>query len=436
MLEESINFLSLFIMSLYGFLVIKKITGSNIKLLCTRNLLMITFMSFITMFLHQVEYSSLYTITVFAINIIMYKFIFKITVQESLISCGIMMIIIFVSELLFSLITITKIVSVEEIRNERILYIGANILTLLFGLIILRVKIILSKVQKFYLNVSHNKSVSNFLFLILLIVGLSSLAHNIAIAQRINIQYIVTITVMSVFFILSFLFIESKNKYSELSENYDSLFSYIQNFEEWIEKEQLNRHEYKNQLAVIRCLTKEKKVKAKIDEILEDNINIEGDAVSKLKFLPKGGLKGLMYYKTAIAQKKKINITIDVSLENKTLLNKLSEQDIRILCKLIGIYFDNAIEAAIETRKKIILLEVYELSDKVTFVFSNTFKKYENFDKRNNKGVSSKGEGHGNGLYFASKLISSNDWIESKQEIIDKYYIQQLIVHKKKTPKK
>ena len=185
------------------------------------------------------------------------------------------------------------------------------------------------------------------------------------------------------------------------------IFSYVQNFEDWIEKEQLNRHEYKNQLAVIRCLTKEKNVKDKIDEILEDNINIEGSVVSKLKFLPKGGIKGLMYYKAAIAQKKKINLTVDVDLEPKSILTKLSEQDVRVLCKLIGIYFDNAIEAAAETRKKSVLLEIYEIKDKVTIVLSNTFKKHDNFKNRNKKGVSSKGEGHGNGLYFASKLISS-----------------------------
>ena len=204
----------------------------------------------------------------------------------------------------------------------------------------------------------------------------------------------------------------------------------MQNFEDWIEKEQLNKHEYKNQLAVLRCLTKEKKVKDKIDEILEDNINIEGQAVTQLKSLPKGGIKGLMYYKAAIAQKNKLNLTIDVSIESKGILTKLSDKEIRILCKLIGIYFDNAIEAATESKKKNVTIEIYELKDKISFVFSNTFKKHKNIKDRNKKGVSSKGEGRGNGLYFASKLIKENTWIEQKQDIIDNYYIQELIIRK------
>lgn len=240
---------------------------------------------------------------------------------------------------------------------------------------------------------------------------------------------------MLIFFILAYLFIKSKNSYDKLNIEYENLFTYVQNFEDWIEKEQLNRHEYKNQLAVLRCLTTEKKVKDKIDEILEDSINIEGQVVHQLKMLPKGGIKGLMYYKSAIAQKNKINLEVDVSLETHSILEKLPEKDIKTLCRLIGIYFDNAIEAARETRKKKVLVEVYEIKDHVTFVFSNTFKKSKNFDDRNKKGVSSKGAGHGNGLYFASKLISENPWLSGKQEVIDKYYIQQLIIKEKDVSK-
>ena len=138
-----------------------------------------------------------------------------------------------------------------------------------------------------------------------------------------------------------------------------------------------------------------------------------------------------MYYKVALAQKKKINVEVNVSLEPKSELTKLKEKDIRVLCKLIGIYLDNAIEAAMEPRKKNILIEVYEIKDKITFVISNTFKKHINFNERNKKGVSSKGEGRGNGLYFASNLIKKNHWLYQKQEILDNYYIQQLIIYKK-----
>lgn len=273
----------------------------------------------------------------------------------------------------------------------------------------------------------------NALYFIVLIIGICFFAYNISTSN--NIKYVLNAILLLSLGILTFIFVKNINNYNELTDKYDSLFSYVQNFEDWIEKEQLNRHEYKNQLAVLRCLTKEKKVKAKIDEILEDNINIGGEVINQLKQLPKGGIKGLMYYKVALAQKQKIKVTADVSLETKSILNNLAEKDIRTICKLIGIYLDNAIEAALETRKKNLLIEVYELPNKVCFVISNTFKKKANFDERNKKGVTTKGEGHGNGLYFASKLIATNDYLESKQDIVDGYYIQQLIVTKKESKK-
>ena len=54
---------------------------------------------------------------------------------------------------------------------------------------------------------------------------------------------------------------------------------------------------------------------------------------------------------------------------------------------------------------------------------------------RNKKGISSKGEGRGYGLYFASKLLKENSWIEESQEIIDKYYIEKIIIKKQNKKK-
>ena len=136
-----------------------------------------------------------------------------------------------------------------------------------------------------------------------------------------------------------------------------------------------------------------------------------------------------MYYKLVIAQKNKINLTVDVSIKKRSILNKLSEKQVRDLCKLIGIYFDNAIEAARETKNKQVLVEIYKLKDRINIVFSNTFNN-NILDKRYEKGVSSKGKGHGNGLHFANTLISKNKWLEEKQEIIDKYYIQKISILK------
>lgn len=429
MLEVSIDFFNCLITSVLGFYIIKKIVGSSVKICSYKTLILLCIESIITTYVQNINYMGLHTLIIFVINIIIYKEIFDISINDSIIATVLLNLIIFVIDVLISSL-LHPFLTVAKIREEGLMYLLVNSIICVLSINLFKIKVINKKLHQFYQNISQEHKISNSMFFLLIIILICVLVYNLYKNIGLKNDYIINLGIIFIILLLTSLFINNKNEYKKLSNEYDSLFTYIQNFEEWIEKEQLNRHEYKNQLAVIRCLTKEKKVKNKIDEILEDNINIEDQAVTNLKNLPKGGIKGLMYYKAAIAQKQKIHLTTDVSINEKGLLSKLPEKDIRVLCKLIGIYFDNAIEAAAESRKKNLTIEVYELKDKVNFVFSNTFKNHKNMKDRNSKGVSSKGEGRGNGLYFAGKLIKENSWLEGKQEIIDNYYIQQLAIKK------
>lgn len=430
MLEMLVKIITTILLTATNYYIIEKITNKKVELLNLKNCILLLSLVMSTALLYQMKYEELYTITVFLLNIVVYKIIFKFSVHEGIIAIGLSMITISFGDLITSLI-VKNFYTIETIRANLILFLITNLMVSVISIIMIKIPPLIKTLQKFYVDIQKHRSIMNTLLFILIILGYSIIAFYIANYKIFDIEYIRSLLIIIIFAIIIYIFAGEKNKYNQLTDEYDSLFTYVQNFEDWIEKEQFNRHEYKNQLAVLRCLSKEKKVKNKIDEMLEDNLNLEGEVVRELKSLPKGGIKGLMYYKSALAQKNKINLTVNVSLNHKGLLTKLSENDIKILCKLIGVYFDNAIEAAKETRKKVILIEVYELKDKVNFVFSNTFKKNKSFEDRNKKGVSSKGEGRGNGLYFASKLISKNNWLTEKQEVIDKYYIQQLAVKKK-----
>ncbi len=431
MLEVLVSFTNCFLMTIAGYYIVKILTKSRLDFFNAKTISFLLLGTLIIAFLQENAYAEIKPLIVYCINIIIYKKIFDLHIDDAIIVVGIAMLLCLIGDLLVAIITTTIFSNNMEVINDTIIGFLINTIILGITLITINIPIIKKKLCEFANNIKHKKKISTVVFFSLTIIIFCILGFHISSALYFNISYIVTIIVIAILWTLIIIFINSRNKYDNLVKEYDSLFLYVQNFEDWIEKEQLNRHEYKNQLAVLRCLTKEKKVKDKIDEILEDNINIEGQAVTNLKNLPKGGIKGLMYYKAAIAQKQKINLITDVSLEKNGILTKLSEKDIRILCKLIGIYFDNAIEAAVESRKKNLTIEVYEFKNKVNIVFSNTFKKHKNMKDRNKKGVSSKGEGRGNGLYFAKKLIKENPWIEETQEIIDNYYIQKITVNKK-----
>lgn len=432
MLEVLARIFCALIITITGTYVINSITKKETKIInYNKNIIAILATSLCIGYLYKIDYTGLATIVIYLLYIITYKFIYKLSIEEATISSALFMVILALADVLTSLIFM-NFYPANIIRANSLFFVLSNITVSIITILLIKVKWINITLNKFYCGCVHKQSITNIIFFSLLIIGFSYLIYNIGLSKIFSKEYLINFIVLIIYIIITYIFIGNQNKYKKLETEYDTLFKYIQTFEDWIEKEQLNRHEYKNQLAVLRCLTKDKKVKDKIDEILEDNINIEEQAVTNLKSLPKGGIKGLMYYKAAIAQKKKINLITDVSLKNKGILTMLSEKEIRILCKLIGIYFDNAIEAAVESRKKNITIEIYELKDRVNFIFSNTFKKHKNMQDRNKKGVSSKGEGRGNGLYFANKLINENSWIEEKQEIIDNYYVQQISVKTKK----
>ena len=431
MLEVLVKLLASLIMSITGLYVIKEITCKRIQSNKIKTLFLIAILTVITTILLKSRYTGLNTIIIFFINIIIYKNIFNMKLGQAIVSCGMLMLLMFMAECI-SAVLFLSFASSEVIRTNIFLLFITNIIVCIIILLLIKTSLIKQLFHRFYEIIKNKEKVTNIIFLILLTIAFSFFFYNIGISTFLNAEFILNYIIIIVLTIITFIFFESINKYQKLEREYDNLFSYIQTFEDWIEKEQLNRHEYKNQLAVIRCVTKDKKVKDKIDEILEDNINIDNQSLTNLKSLPKGGLKGLMYYKAAIAQKRKIKLSTDVYIDENGMLSKLSKDKIRTLCKLIGIYFDNAIEASMESRKRILVIEIYELKDSVSIVFSNTFKKETLLKDRNKKGISSKGEGRGNGLYFASKILKENSWIKEKQEIIDNYYVEKITIKNKK----
>ena len=427
MLEALINYTCALLLAFLGYYVIKKIINSDIKI-NKKNILILVLNALVVTLTHIINYQSSYILSCIT-NIVTYKLVFKLDVEESLLVTGILMLVIAISDIAF-LPVLMNFTSITSLESNIYVSVISNVCVMTIVMIIINIRFIQTFLSKIYIVLKSKEINLNIIFIIFILMGISSSSYNILISSGLNTKIIANILIIIVLVAVAALFAQKQNNYNKLSSQYDTLFSYVKNFENWIEKEQFVRHEYKNQLAVIYALTEEKNVKDKINEILNNVINIENKQINLLKVLPKGGLKGLMYYKTSVAQSYKINVTIDISINEKGTLSKLNNKKINELTKIIGIYYDNAIEAAKESKKKNILIEIYELKDSVKIVISNTFNKNSIVTGPPKKGISSKGKGRGNGRYFASNIINKNKWIEEKQEIIDKYYIETITIIK------
>lgn len=433
MLEVFVKTFSSFTLALCGYYFIRKIKNINEKL-NNKAITILLINSILTYIIRLVGSGFFTAIVSFILNVITYKIIFKQSIEETIIETGILTFFVISADMLTA-ISLVTIFHFSEYNKNYFIFMLINIIISIIPVAMLNIRLILDKITLFLKAMLKKDLKMNGFFIILTMIATSGLGYNIMTNYNLNFHFIVDIIVVESIVMIGIIYMNNRDTYEKLSNEYDILLQNVQTFEEWIEREQFIRHEYKNQLAILYAMSTEKDVKNKIQEIINQNLNIKNEVVNNLRELPKGGLKGLLYYKTILAEKNKLKITVDVSIKHRGILNKLNKEKISTLAKLIGIFYDNAIDAAKESKKKILLLEIYELKNRINIVISNTYKKSSLIENHIEKGISSKGKGHGNGLYYASKILKENNWIEEKQEVIDNYYIETITI-KKITSKK
>ena len=260
------------------------------------------------------------------------------------------------------------------------------------------------------------------------IVVISSTCY-VVVHKSTSVEFYISAVVETIFIVFLVVYFREKNKNAILNERFNSLFDYLQTVEDILETEQLSVHEFKNQLTVIRGMSDNKKINDYIDSIvMVQDLGIEYN--SDLRKLPKGGLKGLLYYKCVIAKKKNLNLLININKNSCNTLKDMSIEDIKILSRLLGVYIDNAIEASEISTLKNLSIEIYNKHDKVNIVISNSIVEGLDISKFHKKGYSTKGKNRGNGLYLVSKILKNNHDFEVSSNIINDYYVQRIIINK------
>ena len=315
----------------------------------------------------------------------------------------------------------------NEILSYLLINIGISIITILISKIPF-VKAFLNTIINWY-NKNEYKSLIIFTFCTIT-VSIFLLYNNFINVLPKSLLWFTNAFCLAVFIFIIGFFKEKTSK-NKLIYEYDQLLDYVKTYEKLLDEKNKNQHEYKNQLAVIRVMVKDKKTLEYIDSLLHSETEENLETINKLKYIPKGGLKGLFYYKIESMKKRKINVYIDISSELKS--NKIwkrCDDNLLSVSKILGVYLDNAIEAAELTKEKVITLDAYLDDDNIVFEISNTFKGPINIEKIGDKGYSTKGDGHGYGLALVNDLISKNNNLKQCREINANYYIQKLYIKK------
>ena len=278
-------------------------------------------------------------------------------------------------------------------------------------------------------NLSTNKKiiVMSSITLVMLAIFFYNLIKTFEFNNNI-ITYLVIIVMLIC--ILLYLF-KQKIENEKISKKYDELLDVMKSYESDIEEQRTLRHETKNEFATIKCKLQDKEDNKTIIEYIDSVIGEKEKAgstkYSKFKYLPSNGLKGFFYYKFIEAEKKGINVSINISkqIEN-SFLKDIETKDFKDLARIIGVYLDNGIEASSTSEDKKLGIEMYLIKEKIEIIITNTFNNEINLDKIGKESFSTKGKHRGHGLLLVNKILSENNMFEAKNEIRGNIYIQSL----------
>ncbi|MEH2946247.1 GHKL domain-containing protein [Lachnospiraceae bacterium 56-18] len=139
-------------------------------------------------------------------------------------------------------------------------------------------------------------------------------------------------------------------------------------------------------------------------------------------------IKSLLSVKMIYAHELGIDITIDIPGKVESFLIDTVD-----LARILGIFLDNAIEAALETEQPQIGLNIIQDKAGVSIIISNSFR--DNGVMLHNlkrKGFSTKAGHQGIGLWNAQKIISSYDNVLLETTMKCSYFIQHIELTDKK----
>lgn len=285
----------------------------------------------------------------------------------------------------------------------------------------------LKKIINYELSTSKKILVVSLLTLISLAIFFYRLISRFRISNDI---YSYLIAIIALVIILFYLFKQQIDN-DIILKRYDDLLNIMKNYESDIEEQRTLIHESKNELMTIKCKIKDKEKESAIikyiDSIIGDKASSNATKYSKFKYLPSNGLRGFFYYKFIEAEKRGINVSVNISKQiEKSFLGELKTEDFKDLVRIIGVYLDNAIDASSESNDKKLGIEIYLIKKDIEIIISNTFVNDIDTEKIGKETFTTKGKNHGYGLLLVKRILYSKKMFTSENRIVENLYVQKL----------
>ncbi len=348
-------------------------------------------------------------------------FLFLITINYFLISKEIKqsIILVLISQMILALAETSFIIfaaiiigdKIDTLVYEVIPFVILNLYILIVSYLICKTKII----KKIYLLFYENKNIQKKLEMLIYPLMIIFIMIIATIESHIQMSFTLILiinTIMAIIFIsIAITSRNVKEKYNKINSKYETSISSLKEYEVMIDKFRVDTHENKNEFLTIRNMIKDNNDKDTvikyIDKLVDNKIKDNDKIMKKTAKIPEGGLRATIYSKLCLMDKLKIKYNLNISREVRTTdLINLDEDLVLKICKILGVFLDNAIEAVKGLKKKEISIEMYTIEDSLCIDITNNFKGNLELDKITNMKYTTKGDGHGYGLTLVDNILS------------------------------
>lgn len=270
--------------------------------------------------------------------------------------------------------------------------------------------------------------------ILIIVLGILIIIINFLLAipyYKIKTAYIIVFNAITivVYSFIVFKMFEEKSRYIKMNNKYNMTNTTLKELEQNVTRLKITNHENKNQLLTIRNMIKKgedgKSLIKHIENIVNTKIKDDETLMLQTSTITNSMISSIVYSKMLTMKENDVDAALIISRDIKDLyLSDIPDELAVEVCKIIGVYLDNALEEVSKYDEKIINIEFYAEKKTLCIAISNNFEGEIDFEKMDNPGYTTKENGHGYGLSLVREIIENNDRLSSEREIKDNIFKQ------------
>lgn len=365
-----------------------------------------------------------------------YKMLYNVTIQKCILTPIYSQVLIFFAELIYLAVVLGVMHGFDEKTMNTIF---AQFITNVSVSALLVIMVQFKFVHKVYnLLLRLTDKIRTRQLIVFCLIGM--LILNILIMgsyYKIQFEYFILINASLISFVLILIvyMFMAQNNYNKVSDQYNIAKTSLVDYENMMTKYRVANHENKNLLLTVRAMAvnEEKNIPDYIDSIIENKYEDDEKLLFEMGVIPTGGLRATIYSEILKIKENKIDYNLNIDRKISTIdLIELDTNTIIDICKVLGVFIDNSIEAVKRLKQKYINIDMYIIDNKLCIKVSNNFSGKIDISRINDEGYTTKGKGHGYGLPLVKEIINNNSNLEHETELNKKVFSQILKITYKK----